>query len=191
MSTETSDNVQTEYSVSQVATSLNYGKPLSAASRRISYALIALMSVCALVLVVAAIVVICTDQLEQGDEWFYAAFAILLVLFLFIIGVIVWALEQNSKKDKLIEDCFADAVEVEALILLEPYMFNGLNNLSAHVAHFEIDGVEYAVSYSKPPLVSKDRKDLSFYVNKRCRALYSPKHNDVIILNPTQDEEII
>ena len=185
------DSNKTKYTISDVEVSFNHGFPLTPIRRKVVIAMLIFMTICLLALLVVALVVYFTNQLEEGDESFYVIIAVVLVCITGVLGLISWSLKQSDKIIKQIEDCFEDAIEVTVTVSREQYVTNSLNHVLAYVAHFAIDGVEYVIPYQPALTNNRARKDITLFLGVECRALYSPRFSDVLILQALPSEEII
>lgn len=181
------------YTLSDVETSLNYGKPLSKTRRGFITVMWVIMCIMAVVLVVAAVIAcVLVDASERKELWVFAPAC---VIVLFVIIIMSWMRSICDRNEKQIEDCFDDAIETKARIRYEPYVFNDGSHVLTYVVYFTSDGTDYAVALNNSfnAVTGNKRKDLDRFVNATCSILYSPKHNDVLILKikPNLTEEII
>lgn len=179
-----------KYSIDQVATSLNYGQPMTAVQRSVNRVVSVAMYVCIAVLFVATIACLCFK--ESMSTALYTGLAMLLPVALILILKRTTFL--RNKVEQSIKACLSDAVEIDANMKYEFYLFDSGDNIMSYVVHFDMDGTEYAVTYAKPvvntdpmvDLVVSNRPDLAVFNGKFFKALYSPKYNDVLILTAQQ-----
>ena len=176
-----------KYTLADIETSFNYGKIPSIIGLRVIYAGLIFIAICGIILLVSGLAGIFTYNIPKEKWWIFVLVFVFTVIFdIFML----WILLRSRRNVNTIKDSLADAIEVSATVLYEPYIFDCGENALAYVAHFYIDGIEYAITY-KTPVNNNNRNDLAFYKNKKCRILYSLKYNDVLILKPKQDEEIL
>ena len=173
------------YEVKDVLTSFNYGKPLNAVSRRVVVGLEVLLGILCVVMTVSMLYLALSGQ-WQPEMWTMAA---ALAVDAAVIAVMSWALKRADKTEKLIEDCLNDAVETNVIITNEIYFYQDGSNSFTHVARFRVAGEDYAITYSKTSVQPKDRKDIVYLLGEPCRALYSRKHNDLLILEVIRSGE--
>lgn len=179
-----------KYTLSDVETSLNYGRPLSKANRRLVTAMFVLLCIMEAVLVVSAVIAcVLVDASERTELWIFAPVCVIVFS---VIIIIRWALSKCNRNEKQIEACFDDALETRARIRYEPHVFNDGSNVSTHVVYFSVNGVDYAVvSQNTAYTTVGKRKDLEIFEDETCSILYSPKCNDVLVLKSKPNEEIL
>lgn len=174
-----------KYTLKDVLTSFNYGKPISDVNRRVILGMAILLGVMGFALFAALVVLIFTDEWQPEMWTMPAAIAVAAA----VIAIIVWALKRADKTETLIEDCLNDAEETTVIITNEVYFYQDGSNSLTHVARFRVGGEDYAITYSKTSVQPKDRKDIVYLLGEPCRALYSRKHNDLLILEVIRSGE--
>lgn len=179
-----------KYALNDVLTSFNYGKPISEVNRRVVLGMAILLGVLDFALFVALAVLLFSDN-WQPEMW---TMVVVIIMAAAVIALIAWALKRADKTETLIEDCLNDAEETTVIITNEVYFYQDGSNSLTHVARFRVGGEDYAITYSKTSVQPKDRKDIVYLLGEPCRALYSRKHNDLLILEVIRsggDGEII
>ena len=178
------------YLLDDVATSLNFGAPVSKKNKRVIAGLLALTIALMVLVIVISVVCVAIGEIPLGEAWVFLPFVAICA---FLIVLIRWVTSRNDKIEKKMQECLSDAIATRGRIRYEPHVFNDGSSILTYVVYFSIDGANYAVAPINRTNVatSGNRKDLSFFVDKTCSILYSPQHNDVLILKAGQDEEII
>ena len=185
-----SNSENSNYTLENVAASLNYGKPLTISARRVTRVMLWMLFACVIVSVVAGLTGFFLGDFNISVLLIFIALSVFILV---LIAVIRRALSQCDKRERNIIACFDDAVETQAIIRYESHIYNDGSNGLVYVAYFTYDGVDYAVAPNKIPnrMTEGDRKDLSVFTDKKCNILYSFKYNDVIILKSTSCEEVM
>lgn len=183
-------DVDKKYESKDVLTSFNYGKTLSSVNRRVILGMAILLVALDFGLVVTLLVLLFTNQ-WQSEMWIIA---VVIVVVASVITLIAWLLKRADNSNRMLEDSLIDAIETVVVITNEVYYYQDGSCSLSHVAHFNVDGVDYAITYNKSSVQPKDRKDIIYLLDEYCRALYSPKNNDLLILGAIKsadDGEIV
>ncbi len=183
-------DVDKKYESKDVLTSFNYGKPLSSVNRRVILGMAILLVALDFGLVVTLLVLLFTNQ-WQSEMWIIA---VVIVVVASVITLIAGLLKRADNSNRMLEDSLIDAIETVVVITNEVYYYQDGSCSLSHVAHFNVDGVDYAITYNKSSVQPKDRKDIIYLLDEYCRALYSPKNNDLLILEvikSADDGEIV
>ena len=178
-----------QYTLADVSTSLNCGRPLTQQSKRLVFTMFVIMLIMLAILVVVAVVCVATGEIPTSDLWIFAP---VLAVSILVIVIIKWLLARYNKIEKQMQDSLLDAIPTRGVLRYESHVFNDGSSFLTYVVYFSIEGADYAVvPNNRSNSVNNNRKDLSYFVDKTCNILYSPKHNDVLVLKPKSDEEIM
>ena len=177
-----------KYTVADVATSLNFGKPQDKSILRLLAALLALIAALTVAASVGIIIDVSSGEIPPTYLWIIVAMVVFVVAFIALCG---WLLHKSNKTIKLIEECFDDAMAIRGCLCYEPHVFNDGTNVLTYVMYFSVGGVDYAVAPKVQTVVSQNkRNDLASFVDRTCDILYSPSHNEVLILKFRENGEI-